>query len=275
MIRSLLITALLFPLCLSGQGFALIAHGDYERATFVDHDINDFFRSYNAYYGGNMKMPFDTLGSDASSHLNFGGGLRFFTEGAVGFSSGLLVTYGKGSTDNTAVFQNDITTQTDFAFRDWTLQFDLGINIKQFLFLHGHMTGRFRKTVMDLGYIYQDGSYSLGNEYDILGVYSASTNSLDVGASVGLRLGPVYIPLTISFPTNFASDDGLLTLVDFEKRQIRWGDLPRDFPTWVDDPANIDLDTGFVRARSLAAMRISLGIEIWLGGSAKKEQDFY
>jgi len=80
-------------------------------------------------------------------------------------------------------------------------------------------------------------------------------------------LGRFYIPITISYPSNAFSDEGLLTLTDFDKSQARWTDIPRDFETWANDPANIDLDEGFVRAQSFRSTRISIGIEYILGKS--------
>ena len=247
----------------SGQVY-LSLRADYEHTTLQGFDLNDFFRSYNAYYGVNMAQPFDTLGATELSHPAFGGALRFTSGGPVGFHTGLFVTYGTKAVQRQSRFVNDIVTQFDLEVRDLYFQYDVGLLLGGALSLNAHMAGRIRKNWGYLGYVYQDGTYSLGNEYDILSVYQATTVTLDLGGSVGLHLGRVYIPLSISFPTNFASDEGLLSFLDFDETQVRWSDLPRDYTTWANDPVNIDLDTGFVRARSFRALRVNLGLEISL-----------
>ncbi|MCB0705135.1 MAG: hypothetical protein KDC34_07485 [Saprospiraceae bacterium] len=239
---------------------------EYERSTMENYDLNDFFRSYNDYYAGVIPQPFDTLLGTDFSHFGYGTGIRFYTGEVFGFAGSLFGTYGVKKESRTAIFQNDITTQADFRVRDMNIQIDLGVHIYRILFLQGHLTGRFRKTVLDLGYFYQDGSYSIGDEYEIIGVYSGLTTTLDVGGSVGIKLGPVFIPVSISFPTNMFSDGGLITLLDYDKQKTRWSDLPRDYKTWADDPANVDLDNGFVRMESLQSVRINIGIEYIIGG---------
>ena len=257
----------LFCLSLLGQkntgGFLLRV--EYESSELQGFDLNDFFRDYNRFYGSNMAQPFDSIGARELSHPSIGAGFRIASGENIGFTSGLFCTYGSKSIQRSAEFQNGIITQTDLRVRDFNVQFDLGIHIKQILFLQGHMGGRFRSNYLDLGYVYQDGSYSLGDEYDILGVYHSPTTTLDFGASIGVKLGPVFIPVSITFPTDFASDDGLLTLMDFDKRQARWVDLPRDFTTWANDPANLDLDNGFVRANSFRSVRLTIAAEFLFG----------
>jgi hypothetical protein len=246
--RKLLFLCYCLPLFSLAQnpinGFYLRA--DYESSRLTLFDYNDFYRSYNAYYGQNLAQPWDTLKPTVFSHPNFGAGFRIGTAGKAGVAGGLLITYGRSQNySQTSIFRNEIQLQNDFIIRDLNVQTDWGFHFGQTLFLQGHMNARVRRPTSILGYVYQDGSYSLGDEYDILGIYTTTTVSLDLGASVGLRLGRFFIPLSITFPTNAFSDDGLLSIMDEEKRQIRWTDIPRDFATWADDPANLDLDTGF------------------------------
>ncbi|RMG61689.1 MAG: hypothetical protein D6722_19340 [Bacteroidetes bacterium] len=257
----------LLPLSLSAQEggtFLLSLRAEYERGTLQAFDLNDFFRSYNAYYGANMAQPFDTLGATDLSHPAFGGALRWTYGQKVGFHTGLSMVYGRKEVQRTARYANGIVTQLDLEARDFTFQYDVGLLLGGTLSLNSHLAGRIRHSWGYLGYVYQDGTYSLGNEYDILSVYQATTVTLDVGGSIGLHLGRVYIPVGISYPTNFASDDGLLSFLDFDETQVRWSDLPRDYTTWANDPASIDLDTGFVRANSFRAVRLTIGLEISL-----------
>ncbi len=257
------------PFAVEAQ-FYLAPHFDYERSQLQGFDANDFFRSYNAYYGNNMAEPMDTLLPGEFSHPNWGGALRVFLGEQVAFTSGLLIAYGRARTRHSGRFRNGIVTQTDWEVRDLKFQYDIGICLGRALSLTTHLGGHVRNTIMDLGYVYQDGTYSLGNEYDILSVFKATTVTLDYGFGLALRLKSFYFPLTISFPSNAFSDEGLLTLVDFDERQIRWTDLPRDFETWANDPSNLDLETGFVRANSFRSMRIAIGIEYFLGSSANQ-----
>ncbi|MEO0469990.1 MAG: hypothetical protein AAF206_10255, partial [Bacteroidota bacterium] len=249
-------------------GFSLRA--GYEYSTLQAFDLNDFFQNYNAFYGSEMAQPFDTIAATEISHPELGAGFRIAHGENIGFTSGIFATYGSKRLQRTAEFQNGIGTQADLVVRDLNLQIDLGIHIKQVLFLQGHLSGRFRRNFLDLGYVYQDGSYSLGDENDVLGVYSAETTTLDFGASVGVKLGPVFIPVSISFPSEFVSDDGMLSMVDVDNRQAGWTDLPRDFATWVNDPANVDLDNGLVRANSFQSMRINVAVEFLFGSPTLK-----
>ena len=246
------------------HGFVISPRFDYESSVLLDNDLNDFYSSYNAYYAGVIPQPFDTINPGDFSHAAYGGAIRYFTPGTIGFQTGLFVTYGKQQVQRKALFQNGIGSQTDWEVRDLNLQYDLGLSIYQFLNISAHIAGRFRNTELAFGYMYQDGSYSLGNEYDILGVYSASTTTLDFGWSVGIKIKRVYVQMGMSYPSNAFSDDGLLTLMDFDERQIRWTDLPRDYTTWANDPTNLDLDNGFVRAMSLRSRRFNIGFEILL-----------
>ncbi|MEM6262927.1 MAG: hypothetical protein AAGI38_10500 [Bacteroidota bacterium] len=245
---------------------------DREISQLDGPDINDFFQSYNAYYGSNLETPFSIMRAADFTHNNVGMGIRMGTGRNFGFASGLGMTYGRIRNQNVSVFRNGIGTETELTTRDWTLTFDMGVRIKSILFLQVHMAGRFRKNILEMGYRYQDGSYSLGDEYDILGIYEAPTTTLDLGASAALRIWKLYIPISISWPTNFASDENLLTVTDFEKRQIRWTDLPRDFETWADDPANLDLDNGFVRANSFRSPRVTIGVELIIGKLAPSKE---
>lgn len=255
----------LFAFSQSGfAGFTLRA--DYGSYRMPENDLNDFFRSYNDYYGASMKVPFDTLSATVFSHPSFGAGVRYASPGVVGFSTGLFVQFGRKAFTQQSQFQNDIITETSFLVKDYTYQIDVGFHVMSILFIHGLLAGHTRNATLDLGYYYQDGSYTLGNEYDILGVYSALNSTLDVGFGAMLKLGPVIIPVSISYPTNAFSDGGLISIMDFDTHRVRWNELPRDFRTWADDPVNMDLDNGFVRGETLNSVRINVGIEILLGG---------
>ncbi|MDX2246520.1 MAG: hypothetical protein SF052_07090 [Bacteroidia bacterium] len=250
---------------------ALTLRGDYESSQLSGFELNDFFQSYNEYYGVNMQQPFDTVAVKGLSHAGWGMGMRFLSGDNAGFATGIFLTYGSKSLRNEAIFANDLLTRTDFRVKDYNCQVDIGFHLKRFLLIQGHISARIRESVFDLGYVYQDGSFSRGNEYDILGVYKGSTITLDVGASAGLKLGPVFIPVGISFPTNMIPDDGLSTLLDYDITRIRWNDLPRNYQVWADDPVNFDPFEDAVRTQSFRSVRINIGLEIWLGKKSSEE----
>lgn len=233
---------------------------DYTQARHQADDLNDFIRSYNAFYGSNMARPLQEISPTQFSHLNYGAGFRL----SYWFTTGLYLSYGTVDHRTTGEYQNGIQTRMDIGVRDLNLVYELGVSLWNVVTLQGVMAGYFRKSVVDVGYVYQDGTYSIGNEYDLLSVHQAWTTSLDLGWSVGLRLGRFHIPVTVTYPNQWISDEGLLTFLDYDERQIRWSDLPRDYATWAQDPANLDLDNGFVRAESLRSFRITVGLEVYL-----------
>ncbi len=251
----------------SGDQFQLSLRLEYEASLLQGFDLNDFYRSHNDFHASSSSQFFDTLSATELSHPALGIGGRFTSGDDFGFSSGLFLTYGRKSVRREARFLTNIVTRTDLLTRDINLQFDVGFHVQRKFFLHAHMAGRFRKNVFDLGYIYPDGSFSLGNEYDILGVYQSNTTTLDVGGNLAFKIKKVYIPIGISFPLNFASDDGLLTLQDFDIRQARWPEVPRDYRQWATDPANLDPREGLVRSQSFQSVRLNIGIEYWFGGN--------
>ena len=269
------LTIALFFLSMSSltnaQPIQLSPRVDYESSTLLGRDLNDFFTSYNDYYQSNLTSSFDSLRAGDFGHFNYGGALRAqIGDEKIAFCSGFLFTYGQANAIRSAAHLNGIKAQTDFKVNDYMGQFDIGFKL-YIIQLSTHMAARYRKTQMAFGYYYQDGSYSIGNEYDILGVYLAETITLDVGFSIGLKYKRWYVPLSWSYATDAFSDDGLLTLVDSEKRQIRWRDVPRDFEQWATDPTNMNLETGFVRSKSLRSNRITLGIEYSLMYDRKKK----
>ncbi|MFY0672743.1 MAG: hypothetical protein JXQ87_05040 [Bacteroidia bacterium] len=238
---------------------------DYEQSTMLNRDINRFFNSYNGYYGNNMDVPLDTINANATSHFNHGFSIRYFDNAKTSFFMGLEFFWGKNELERNGRFANGIQTQCDFLFKDFTFQTDVGFKAGP-LVLAGIMAGRVRQIEFDLGYIYQDGTYSLGNEYDVLSAHTSMHTTLDLGFSLGIKLKRFYISYQRTQPTNFASDNGLLTLLDFDERQIRWSDVPTDFEKWANDPANLKLENGFVRASSFATARNSFSIEFLIFG---------
>ncbi len=244
---------------------------DYTRATHQWNDFNEFITSYNAYYGSNQPTPLDTLSPTQFSHINYGTGLRLMTDGPVNFNFSFLMTYGGMQHQLLGEYANGIQTQVDFRVRDISSQVELGIGFGGVFFINGIMAGYFRNTRVDIGYIYQDGTYSVGNEYDLLSIHSSPTTSLDFGLGAGLKLGPVYIPVNVTFPNSFISDEGLLNYTDWDEQQIRWSDIPRDYQVWANDPANLDPETDLVRAESLRSMRVSIGFEFLIGSNSLQD----
>ncbi|MCB0736126.1 MAG: hypothetical protein KDC92_01340 [Bacteroidetes bacterium] len=262
-LRVIFILGLLLANLVGNAQVLLSPRVDYENSTLLGNDINQFFDSYNSYYANSTTTFFEPISPGDFSHTNYGGAIRLNLGDPLAIFSGFSFTYGKGMATRQAIHANGLKAQTDFNIFDYVGQYDLGLRYKIFV-ASAHMSGRYRKTRMNFGYFYQDGTYSIGNEYDILGVYEASTITLDYGFTVGIKWERFYFPVSWSYASNAFSDDGLLTLVDFEKRQIRWQDLPRDYGQWVADPAGLDPNSQLVRANSFRSNRINIGVEISL-----------
>jgi len=156
--KRFLFLALLTGYLASFAQSGLMIRADYELSSLTGDDINDFFDSYNAYYGTNMVREFEDIPVNAFNHINWGGGIRLLglsnEKKKVDLSTGLFVTYGSGNWSQDGEFRNGIITQTDFVTRDYTLQYDLGILLFNRLSLTGFIGGRFRTTILDVGYFY-------------------------------------------------------------------------------------------------------------------------
>lgn len=263
-----IILILLLPLSIWGQSGdlpKLSLRLEYEASALQSFDLNDFYRSYNEYHASFATQYFDTLSASELSHPAIGLGTRFAIGEDFGFSSGLFFTYGRKSIRREARLLTNIVTRTDLLTHDSNLQLDLGFHLQRKFFLHGHIAARFRKSILELGNLYPDGSLSLGNEYDILGVYQANTTSLDLGVNAAFKIKKIYIPIGISWPIAGLSGDGMQWMQDFDTRQSRRTELPRDYEQWANNPANIDPATDLVRTESFQAIRLNIGIEYWFG----------
>lgn len=255
----------------SKVNYSLAFRIDYESSRLLGDDLNDFFLSYNEYHASFTSLFFDTLRANDLSHFNFGVGSRIRVGEEMGFSGSALMTFGRRTIRRDAIFLTNITTRTDLQVNDLTLHFDGGIHYQHKYFAHMQIGMRSRRNVFDVGYIYADGSYSLGNEYDILGVYQSFTTTLDLGLNLGIRVKQFYIPIGISWPVVLFPEDRLY-LEDFDLAQDN-SQLPRDYAQWANNPATLDPATQLVRGESFRAMRINIGLEFWLDSKLNKTDE--
>ncbi|MEL6653079.1 MAG: hypothetical protein AAFQ87_19925 [Bacteroidota bacterium] len=257
--------ALMLPLLALGQSkpsYYLSLRVDYEASRLLGDDLNDFYLSYNEYHASFTSLFFDTLRANELSHFNFGLGSRIATGEDIGFSGSAFLMLGRKTIRRDAIFLTNIVTRTDLQVNDLTLHFDGGIHYQRKYFAHLQVGMRSRRNTFDVGYIYADGSYSLGNEYDILGVYQSFTSTLDLGLNLGIKVKQFYIPIGISWPVVLFPEDRLY-LEDFDALQGN-NQLPRDYRQWANEPAGLDPATQLVRGESFRAMRINIGLEFWL-----------
>ncbi|MEL7340746.1 MAG: hypothetical protein AAGM67_09690, partial [Bacteroidota bacterium] len=218
--------------------YSLIVRGDFESSRLLGDYLNDFFLSYNDYHASFTSQFFDTLAPNDLSHFNFGLGARISSGEGIGFSGGTFLSFGRKTVRRDAAFLTNITTRTDLQVNDLTIQFEGGLHYQNQYFAHVQLGLRSRRNVFDVGYIYADGSYSLGSEYDILGVYESFTSTLDLGLNLGIKIKQLYIPLGISWPVVVFPEDRRW-LQDFDVVRT-YTQLPRDYRQWANDPDGLN-----------------------------------
>ncbi len=252
----LLLLGLLLATGAAAQPTGLYLTGGFARNRIDADRLALLGETYSAYYAARLDGDVQLLPSDADA----------FVVGATGrlnpggFAAAFGYQYGRATFDATSEFEDGsgdhVATRTlDHAF--WVeLSFELGP-----LAVGGHAGGLARGTRIESATVYPDGSESLGSEYRLNGIYTASTSFLEAGPVVALQIGDrLLIPVRVLFP--FEIDDTRLPALDFDTYQGN-DSFPRDFDRFVVDSAGND-DGAAVSDRDFVGRRIVVGLELRL-----------
>ncbi|MEM0963960.1 MAG: hypothetical protein AAGK21_15640, partial [Bacteroidota bacterium] len=246
----------LLPLAaaVGAQPSGLSITGGYAVSAFDGDRLAELGETYSDFYVARLDGPVELLptGSEAFS---VGATARI---DAGGMAAAFGVQLGRDAFDVTTRFENGsgdhVTTETsDLAA--WT---ELTLPVGP-LAVGGHAGGLFREVRIESATVYADGSESLGSEFRLNGVYTASATSLEVGPVVALQLGSrILVPLRVLFPFEIASVG--LPLTDNDTFQGN-DTFPRDFDRFVADDFGTD-DEAAVSDRDFVGRRIVVGVEI-------------
>lgn len=233
--------------CLAQSG--LRVHAGVSRLAFDGDRVDRFDRTYSDFYAQRLEGDVDLLPSSLDVFA-LGAGWNFDLDG---LSVGLDYTYGWGSSGAASEFENGSGDRVTLDVGEHVVGLDmLYYPVSQF----GAgvvMTGTFRNLSLSSRTVYPDGVESLGGEYRLNGVYTASPASLEAGGVVRLAVGPVTVRGRYAVPLPGLSNTVSLPLTDYDLEQLNNG-FPRDFSRWAADPTGSDegamlKDTDFVGAR--------------------------
>lgn len=246
--------------CIKVQAqFFIAPHIFYHKEGIKPVGLNSFMDSYNSYYSVGMKDPFDHFGSLPSWGMGYGVDLINWNLGGGGiyFRSGILISHAK--TSSSAKIWNNYSNEIILKMNDWRVPFDFGVNIKGVasLFLASDFT--FRKTELEMWTIYPDGSRSIGNEFDINGVYTALHPIFNLGVGAAFRVWKLTIPVRLTYGFNLFNEVRV-PLTDYDANEYRSNDFPRDFSLWLNslvgaNPENV------VYKDEITGMHFSIGIK--------------
>lgn len=217
-------------------------HVGYQASGINPGDLNTFAETFNAHYAGVIPVPLKSYSALPAHGFNAGVGYRLFNRERTGFSAYLGYAYAQAMHKNRAVFQNNLGYEFGLKLRDHYVHFEAGAGIKGRVFINACASFILRKTTMRSQTVYQDGTKSVGNEYDINGIYTGTTNAIAPGISVGGRIWHFFITgrALYSLPL-FKSP---LYLTDYSVLRYRSHDFPKDYGVFNTDVTGMDQENG-------------------------------
>lgn len=231
----------------------------YSYNGFNPQNMNKFFNSFNQYYTVGMKKPFDTLSSSSFQGYQFNIGWRYFDREKSSFSSYIGYAFGYSTNANSVKIHNNTGYDLESAFSCHDFMFEGGYQIQSRVFIHGLLGIGIRDIQAKMWKVYQDGSRSMGYEYDINGWYQTNSFSIQLGGSLGVRIWHFFIPFKIWYEVPFFSDNAL-SLTDFDVNRYRDNQLPNDYTQWLNSNVTID-ENNRIPENDFMGLRIQTGIE--------------
>jgi hypothetical protein len=213
---------------------------------FQTEGLNTFKKSYNDYYALGMKNPFDMYGNLPQTGFQYGVDIVFMKEKENGFffRSGLLFSNSKSVSSCTIWnnYRNDIVLK----FHDWQVPADIGYSIKGIVAFYLAMDISMRKTRLEYWQYYPDGSKSVGNEFDMNGVYTATVPVFNYGGGMVLRYKRFTIPVRYTLGRTIFNVEKV-PLTDYDANQFRSNSFPLDYSKYQSDILGEDQDNAIFK----------------------------
>ncbi|MBN8589190.1 MAG: hypothetical protein J0L94_12820 [Rhodothermia bacterium] len=259
----LLLLFLLFPASLLAQSSlgGLTVGAVYGADRMDNANLNTFVSSFNAYYSTYIKAKYEDFPAVLSGPMYRVG---YRGSGLVGSKIAVALHYqsGKHHVPRTALLGSGLKNEMNLDVVNRDVLVELGVGGKRG-FINALMQGQFRNSTITYYTVYQDGSRSIGYEFDINGYYEVSTPEIMAGVSAGLRLGKrVIIPIQVVFPVWLPGGD-TINMTDYDTSRYRSNDFPREFDFWVKDRLGVDQENALTQG-DFRGVRISVGLEIQL-----------
>ncbi|MBL7979805.1 MAG: hypothetical protein JNN12_15825 [Bacteroidetes Order II. Incertae sedis bacterium] len=263
--RSTLLVVLLlhsFALLHAQSAFGGLAVGAAYGIDRIDSaSLNSFVESFNTYYAANIKAKYASFPEALPGPVIRVG---YRGSGLAGSKLAMAFQYqtGKHHIPRSATLGTGLKNELDLDVVNRDVLIEVGVGGKRG-FLNALMQGQFRNSTITYYTVYQDGSRSIGYEFDINGYYEVSTPEIMAGVSAGLQLGKrVIIPIQVAFPVWLPGGD-FINMTDYDTSRYRSNDFPREFDFWVKDRLGVD-EGNAITEGNFRGMRISIGVEILL-----------
>lgn len=241
-------------------------HVGYQGSGIHPTDLNTFVSTFNTYYQGVIPVPLKSYSLFPSHGFNIGVGYRFFKRERTAPSLYIGYAYAQTMTKNRAVFQNGIGYDFGLKMRDHLVYIEGGVGIKGRVFVNACADFLIRKGTMRSATVYQDGTKSIGTEYDLNGMYTGSTVAFAPGISIGARVWHFFINgrLLYSIPMLKST----LYLTDYSVMRYRSHDFPKDFGVFINDVSGSNQENG-IKADGLNGLLLQVNLEFMIPVSKK------
>lgn len=286
-ILSLLLAWLtMLPLQLPAQDILLTAGLQYQSCGFAKDELNAAIESYNAVLPTMQGQTSDAFWETPMKPFTgamplrgriFSYQLRYMSEKSGGLSATFGIRSGKASAlERNSWSRYAAGDRWNLWAKDVAVTMEVGITLGKKAFWNILSTETvFRNTHLTSRSVWADGSTSMGYDHwlypqyeGINGHYQAPTIGLDLGTSVGLRLGRVLVPVRVGYM--FPVFDESQAMVDYSlDSRYRQNSLPKDFAEYNLDTMGAGADLNAIGQNTFRGLRFSFGLEYSLYRSYK------
>jgi hypothetical protein len=252
----------LTPAMVKAQKHGITVGAGYSLNTFQTENMNKLVNSFNDYYQVGLKKPFAGYDLGSMQGFNINIGYRYMKRETSGFSAYGGYMFGYSHNFNSVKIWNNTGYDMEMAFKCHDFLFEGGYQIKGKVFMHGFVGIGIRDIQVQMWKVYQDGSRSMGYEYDINGWYKTNSFSAQFGASLGFRVWHFFFPLRVGYEVPFFKDN-TLQLTDFDVNRFRSHNLPNDYSLWLVSNISND-DNNRIPENDFMGLRIHFGVEFMI-----------
>lgn len=245
-----------------GQNHRLTAGFGYSLHGYHAMNMNKFVNSFNTYYQVGMKKPFDNYQDYQFQGVQFNIGYRYLQFNKTSFSYYMGYSFSHSEQGNSVKIHNNTGYDLETAFSCHDFSLEAGVQIKSRFYMHGLVGLGIRDIQAKMWKVYQDGSRSMGYEYDINGWYQTNSFSWQFGGTLGFRIWHFMIPIKVWYEVPFTADN-MLSLTDFDVNRYRNSELPNDYNQWLNSNVVKD-ENNRIPENDFMGLRIQAGIEFMI-----------